>query len=115
MVSFLETRETINNLFSSLIQLKDCSGLRINQAKSLCPRIDTVQNLKLLKNRSMPWGSTFLESTCRQKKLFDLLVSCKKIIKKKRKKMLICSTTTKDNELTTRDVIGVISIIRNYI
>ena len=29
--------------------------------------------------------------------------------------MLICSTTTKDNELTTRDVIGVISIIRNYI
>ena len=95
MVSFLETRETIGNLFSSLIQLKDCSGLRINQAKSLCPRIDTVQNLKLLKNRPMPWGSTSLESTCRQEKTFDLLVSCKKIIKKK-KKMLICSTTTKD-------------------
>ena len=67
MVSFLETRETISNSFSSLIQLEDCSGLRINQAKSLCHRIDTVQNVKLLKNQSMLWGSTSLESICREK------------------------------------------------
>ena len=53
MVSFLETRESVSNLFSSLIQLKDCWGLRINQAKSLYRRKDIVQNLKLLKNRSL--------------------------------------------------------------
>ena len=67
MVCFLETRETISNLFSSLMQLKDSSGLRINQAKSLCPRKDTVQNLKLLKNRSMPWGLLLLHRLAAKK------------------------------------------------